>query len=82
MLWNSRHINIQGPVERKEKQSVDLAFQCLLCLKPCCCTPLEEEVETFKKKYTDLQREMNENKDNEVTFVEFLERVAKMNFEK
>ena len=43
--------------------------------------PLEEEVETFKKKYTDLQRAMNENKDNEVTFTEFLERVAKMNFE-
>ena len=43
--------------------------------------PLEEEVEMFKKKYTDLQRAMNENKDNEVTFAEFLERVAKMNFE-
>ena len=43
--------------------------------------PLDEEVETFKKKYTDLQRAMNENKDNEVTFAEFLERVAKMNFE-
>ena len=39
--------------------------------------PLEEEVETFKKKYTDLQRAMNENKDNEVTFAEFLERVGK-----
>ena len=33
--------------------------------------PLEEEVETFKKKYPDLQRAMNENKDNEVTFAEF-----------
>ena len=43
--------------------------------------PLEEKVEMFKKKYTDLQRAMNENKDNEVTFAEFLERVAKMNFE-
>ena len=43
--------------------------------------PLEEEVEMFKKKYIDLQRAMNENKDNEVTFAEFLERVAKMNFE-
>ena len=43
--------------------------------------PLEEEVETFKKKYTDLQRAMNENKDNEVTFAELLERLAKMNFE-
>ena len=43
--------------------------------------PLEEEVETFKKKYTDLQRAMNEHKDNEVPFAEFLERVAKMNFE-
>ena len=39
ILWNSRHINIQGPVERKEEQFVDLAFLCLLCLKPCCCTP-------------------------------------------
>ena len=35
----------------------------------------------FKTKYTDLQRAMNENKDNEVPFAEFLERVAKMNFE-
>ena len=43
--------------------------------------PLEEEVEMFKKKYTDLQRAMNEAKDNEVTFAEFLERMAKMNFE-
>ena len=42
--------------------------------------PLEEDVETFKK-YTYLQKAMNENKDNEVTFAEFLERVAKMNFE-
>ena len=39
LVWNSRHINIQGPVERKEEQFVDLAFVCLLCLKPCCCTP-------------------------------------------
>ena len=50
-------------------------------LKTMLLYPLEEEVETFKNKYTDLQRAMNENKDNEVTFAEFLERVAKMNFE-
>ena len=43
--------------------------------------PLEEEVEMFKTKYTDLQRAMNENKDNEVPFAESLERVAKMNCE-
>ena len=42
--------------------------------------PLEEEAETFKKKYTDLKRAMNENRDKEVTFAEFLEKVAKMNF--
>ena len=43
--------------------------------------PLEEEVKMFYKKYTDLQRAMNENKDNIVTFAEFYESVAKMNFD-
>ena len=78
LLWNSRHINIQGPVERKEEQFVDLAVLCLLCQNHV-VVHLEEEVETFKKKYTDLQRAMHENKDNEITFAKFLERVAKMN---
>ena len=35
--------------------------------------PLEENVEELKKKYTELQRTMNENKDNDVSFDEFLE---------
>ena len=43
--------------------------------------PLEEEVDQFRKKYTELQKAMNENKDNDVSFVEFLEAVAKMTFE-
>ena len=43
--------------------------------------PLEEEVDQFRKKYTELQKAMNENKDNDVSFVEFLETVAKMTFE-
>ena len=43
--------------------------------------PLEEEVDQFKKKYSELQRAMNENKDNNVSFAEFLETVAKMTFE-
>ena len=43
--------------------------------------PLEEEVEQFKKKYKELQRTMNENKDNDVSFAEYLETVAKMTFE-
>ena len=43
--------------------------------------PLEEEVDQFRKKYTELQKAMNENKDNGVSFVEFLEAVAKMTFE-
>ena len=42
--------------------------------------PLEEEVDQFKKKYSELQRAMNENKDNDVSFAEFLETVAKMTF--
>ena len=42
---------------------------------------LEEEVDQFKKKYSELQRAMNENKDNDVSFAEFLETVAKMTFE-
>ena len=32
--------------------------------------PLEENVEAFKKKYTELQKVMNENKGNDVSFVE------------
>ena len=43
--------------------------------------PLEEEVDQFKKKYSELQRAMNENKDNDVSFAEFLKTVAKMTFE-
>ena len=43
--------------------------------------PLEEEVDQFKKKYSELQRAMNENKDNDVSFAEFLETEAKMTFE-
>ena len=43
--------------------------------------PLEEEVDQFRKKYTELQNALNENKDNDVLFVEFLETVAKMTFE-
>ena len=44
--------------------------------------PLAEEVEKFKKKYKELQKVMNEYKDNvDLTFEEFLEKVAKMNFE-
>ena len=43
--------------------------------------PLEEKVDQFKKKYSELQRAMNESRDNDVSFVEFLETVAKMTFE-
>ena len=42
---------------------------------------LEEEVDKFKKKYSGLQRAMNENKDNDVSFTEFLETVAKITVE-
>ena len=42
--------------------------------------PLEENVEEFKKMYKELQKVMNENIDD-VSFVEFLETVAKMTFE-
>ena len=40
---------------------------------------LEEEVDQFKKKYKELQRTMNVNEHNNVSFAEFLETVAKMN---
>ena len=42
--------------------------------------PLEEEVDQFKKKHFELQRGMNGNKDNDVSFAEFLATVAKMTF--
>ena len=44
--------------------------------------PLEEEVDKYKKKKTDLQKAMNEYKDNiDMTFEEFLESIAKMDFD-
>ena len=44
--------------------------------------PLEEEVDNYKKKYIALQKAMNEYKDNvDMTFEEFLENIAKMDFE-
>ena len=43
---------------------------------------LKEEVEKYKKKYLKLQKAMNEHKDNvDMSFDEFLEKVAKMDFE-
>ena len=44
--------------------------------------PLEEDVEKYKKKNTDLLKAMNEYKDNvDFTFEEFLENFAKMDFD-
>ena len=44
--------------------------------------PLEEEVDKYKKKNTELQKAMNEYKDNvDMTFEQFLENIAKMDFD-
>ena len=44
--------------------------------------PLEEDVDKYKKRNTDLLKAMNEYKDNvDMTFDEFLEKIAKMNFD-
>ena len=44
--------------------------------------PLEEEVVKYKNMYIELQKAINEYKDNvEMTFEEFLENIAKMDFE-
>ena len=44
--------------------------------------PLAEAIEKCKKKHKELQKVMNEYKDTvDMTFEEFLEKVAKMNFE-
>ena len=44
--------------------------------------PLEENVEKYKKKNTELQKEMNVFKDDvDMTFEEFLENIAKMDFD-
>ena len=44
--------------------------------------PLEEDVDKYKKKNTDLLKAMNEYKDNvDMTFEEFLENIAKMDFD-
>ena len=44
--------------------------------------PLEEDLDKYKKKNTDLLKAMNEYKDNvDMTFEEFLENIAKMDFD-
>ena len=44
--------------------------------------PLEEDVDKYKKKNTDLLKAMNEYKDNvDMTFEEFLKNIAKMDFD-
>ena len=44
--------------------------------------PLEEDFDKYKKKNTDLLKAMNEYKDNvDMTFEEFLENIAKMDFD-
>ena len=44
--------------------------------------PLAEDIEKYKKKYKELQKVMSEYKDTvDMTFEEFLEKVAKMNCE-
>ena len=44
--------------------------------------PLEEDVDKYKKKNTELLKAMNEYKDNvDMTFEEFLENFAKMDFD-
>ena len=44
--------------------------------------PLEEDVDKYKKKNTNLLKAMNEYKDNvDMTFEEFLENIAKMDFD-
>ena len=44
--------------------------------------PLEEDVDKFKQKNTELLKAMNEYKDNvDMTFEEFLENIAKMDFD-
>ena len=44
--------------------------------------PLEEDVDKYKKKNTELLKAMNEYKDNvDMTFAEFLENFAKMDFD-
>ena len=44
--------------------------------------PLEEELDKYKKKNTELLKAMNEYKDNvDMTYEEFLENVAKVDFD-
>ena len=44
--------------------------------------PLEENIDKYKKKNVELQKSMNECKENEdILFDEFLEKIARMDFE-
>ena len=74
--------NILKPAEKKENQYVDSDFRCLHCQEQCCCIHFEEDVDKYKKKNTELLKAMNEYKDNvDMTFEEFLENIAKMDFD-
>ena len=61
--------NILEPAERRENQYVDLGFHCLHFPRIMLLYPLEEEVDKYKKKNTEIQKAMNEYKDNvDMTF--------------
>ena len=66
ILCNFKHTNIQGPVEKKGKAICRLGFPLPPLPQTRLLYPLEEDVDQFKKKYLELQRAMNENKDNDV----------------
>ena len=82
VLLSCKHIHIQELVERREKPIWRFGFPLPPFPRTMLLYPLEEEVEKYKKKYSELQKVMNEYKDFvDMPFDEFLEKVAKMEFE-
>ena len=67
---------------KKGNKYVGLDFHCHHCRILCCFFPLEENIDKYKKKNVELQKSMNECKENgDMPFEEFLEKIAKMDFE-
>ena len=80
ILWNCKHKHSKT-CRKKGKAICRFGFPLPPLPRTMLLYPLEDEVDQLRKKYTELQKAMNENKDNDVLFVEFLEVVAKMPFE-
>ena len=82
ILLANKVTNILKPAEKKGKPICRFGFPLPPLPRTLLVYPLEEDVDKYTKKNTDLLKAMNEYKDNvDMTFKEFLESIAKMGFD-